>query len=69
MFVTTANFGAHHVFRSDDGGSNWLDVDRGQLPDVSHHVAIPRQSPSTVYIASDVGVFVSTDGGAAWKKT
>ena len=26
-----------------------------------------KRSPSTVYIASDVGVFVSTDGGAAWK--
>lgn len=67
VFVTVANFGASHVFRSSDGGCSWEDVDRGRLPDVPHHaIAIPRTRPATVYVANDAGVFVTNDSGANW---
>jgi photosystem II stability/assembly factor-like uncharacterized protein len=62
-----ANFGHSHIFRSDDGGLTWQDVDRGRLPDVPHHaVAISRAAPNTIYVCNDVGVFVSRDAGATW---
>ena len=62
-----ANFGHGHVFRSDDGGTTWEDLDKGQLPDVPHHaIAIARDAPNTVYVCSDAGVFVSPDGGRTW---
>lgn len=68
VYATVANFGARHVFRSKDGGSTWVDIDRGQLPDVPHHaIAISRAAPSTLYVCSDAGVHVSTDGGGTWK--
>jgi photosystem II stability/assembly factor-like uncharacterized protein len=67
VFATVANFGHSHVYRSDDGGRTWADVDRRQLPDVPHHsIAIPARSPATVYVCNDVGVFVSTDAGMTW---
>ena len=68
VYATVANFNARHVFRSKDGGSTWLDIDRGQLPDVPHHaIAIAHAKPSTLYVCSDAGVHVSPDAGNTWK--
>jgi photosystem II stability/assembly factor-like uncharacterized protein len=68
VYATVANFNARHVFRSKDGGQTWMDIDRGQLPDVPHHaIAIPRAKPMTLYVCSDAGVYVSTDAGDSWK--
>ena len=68
IFATMANFGHSHVFRSDNGGQLWTDVDAGQLPDVPHHsIAIAPDQPDTIYVCSDVGVFVSTDAGSNWQ--
>jgi hypothetical protein len=67
VFVTVANFGASHVFRSTDGGGSWLDVDRRRLADVPHHaVIIPQDRPSELYVCSDAGVFLSKDAGENW---
>jgi len=68
LYATVANFGTSHVFRSDDGGDNWSDIDGGELPDVPHHaIAIPTQSPTTLYVANDAGVFISEDDGVTWE--
>ncbi|MCC8246422.1 WD40/YVTN/BNR-like repeat-containing protein [Saccharothrix luteola] len=67
VFATVANTGGHHVFRSDDGGLTWTDVDGGRLPDVPFSsIAIPAAHPNRVYVCCDVGVFVSEDGGGRW---
>ncbi|MDT5157876.1 MAG: hypothetical protein QOH51_2233 [Acidobacteriota bacterium] len=67
LYATVANFGHSHIFRSHDGGVTWEDIDKGQLPDVPHHsIAIPPDSPSTIYVCNDVGVFVSLDSGNTW---
>jgi len=67
VFVSVANFGASHVFRSVDAGHSWTDIDRHQLPDVPHHaIVIPRAKPRTVYVANDVGVFISSNAGESW---
>ena len=63
LFATVANFGQSHVFSSRDGGKTWEDMDRGQLPDVPHHVVVIRpDDPKTVYVGNDAGVFVSHSG-------
>ena len=68
LFATVANFGHSHVYRSDDGGTTWADVDGGQLPDVPHNaVVIQTDQPDRVYVANDIGVFASTDGGRNWR--
>ena len=67
VFVSVANFGHPHVFRSDDGGSSWRDADRGQLPNVPHNALLVRpDAPNIVYACSDAGVYVSGDAGVSW---
>jgi len=67
VYATVANFGNRHVFRSTDGGSTWIDIDGGGLPDAPVHcVTIPAAHPERVYICGDAGVFVSDDQGASW---
>jgi photosystem II stability/assembly factor-like uncharacterized protein len=67
VVVTVANSGNSHVFRSRDGGLNWSDIDRGALPDAPHHAVLIRpDTPTEIYVCSDAGVYVSTDGGAKW---
>jgi photosystem II stability/assembly factor-like uncharacterized protein len=66
LYVAVANFGHAHVFRSKDGGDTWEDIDKGQLPDVPHHVVMIRGDElSKVYAGNDAGVFVldTTTGG------
>jgi photosystem II stability/assembly factor-like uncharacterized protein len=67
VFATVANFGHSHLYRSKDGGANWEDIDRGRLPDVPHSsLVIPSDSPETIYVCNDIGVFVSPDSGETW---
>lgn len=69
VFVTVANRGNSHVFRSEDGGTTWADVDQGALPDAPFHsIAYPASRPHTVFVCGDAGVFVSTDLGQSWKQ-
>jgi photosystem II stability/assembly factor-like uncharacterized protein len=67
LYATVANFGNSHVFRSADGGLNWVDIDNGQLGDAPlHSIAVPVAHPTRVYACGDLGVFVSDDEGATW---
>ena len=67
LYVSVANFGHSHLFRSNDGALTWEDVDKGQLPDVPHSsIVVPRDAPQTIYVSNDVGVFASYDDADTW---
>jgi photosystem II stability/assembly factor-like uncharacterized protein len=67
VFATVANFGHSHVFRTRDGGLTWEDMDKGQLPDVPHHVAVIRMDElDKVYVGNDAGVFVLETATGRW---
>ena len=67
LYVTVGGAGYSHVYRSEDGGSTWRDMDRGQLPDAPHHAILSlADQPETLFVACDVGVFRSNDGGENW---
>jgi hypothetical protein len=54
------------VFRSDNGGTNWLDVREG-LPDIAiNAIEIDPVNPDTVFVAADVGVYRSANAGVVW---
>ncbi|MBI2398161.1 MAG: hypothetical protein HYV17_10215 [Xanthomonadales bacterium] len=62
--------GGAHVWRSGDGGSSWSALNGesdGRLPDVPvHSIAIDPADPRRLYLGTDIGVFVSLDGGQHW---
>jgi len=67
LLLTVGGFGHSHVYRSEDGGLSWLDVDAGQLANVPYHaLAVPHARPDEVYVGGDAGVVMSHDFGNTW---
>jgi uncharacterized protein (TIGR03437 family) len=55
-----------HVFRTLDGGATWLDIS-GNLPNVPvNDMVLDPDLPGTIYVATDVGVFVTGNTGVSW---
>jgi photosystem II stability/assembly factor-like uncharacterized protein len=47
-----------HVFRSEDWGDTWTDIDRGTLPNVVYHAAAyETKPPYRLFIGGDAGVW------------
>ena len=67
---------AGHVFKSTDGGANWTLADGTQtagnvnaIADIpAHSVAVDPNDNQRIYVGTDLGVFVSLDGGANWAR-
>jgi hypothetical protein len=67
---------AGHVFKSADGGNTWTLADGTQtagnvnaIPDIpAHSVVIDPNNSQRIYVGTDLGVFVSLDGGANWAR-
>jgi len=65
-----------HVFKSTDGGATWTLADGTQtannpnsIPDIpAHSVTVDPTNSQRIYVGTDLGVFVSLDGGANWYK-
>lgn len=71
VYATYGNFGGAHVYRSRDGGMNWTVLDgvgSSSLPDIPVHCLVVDPSDSSrIYLGTDLGVFVSVDGGTRWQ--
>jgi hypothetical protein len=70
VYATYGNFGGRHVYRSTNGGVTWTSTDgdgaRG-IPDIPvHSIVVDPDDSSRLYLGSDVGVFISLDGGGSW---
>lgn len=67
--------GQLRVYRSTDGGANWVDTSRG-LPEQPHYVGVLRDSmavdalePAGVYFGTSMGeIFYSPDSGESWSQ-
>jgi photosystem II stability/assembly factor-like uncharacterized protein len=67
-FIGVQGFGSGHVFKTTNGGEGWDDIS-GNLPNTPvNSIVIDPLSPDDVYVATDVGVFVVTDGGKTGSK-
>ncbi len=73
-YIAFGGFGAAtpgnngHVYATTDGGKTFRDA-TGNLPDVPvNSVVIDPSDPNTIYVGSDVGTFVSTNGGRVYKR-
>jgi len=57
-----------HVFRSDDNGDNWIDIS-SNLPQfaVNDVIVYPESNDEIIFVATDGGVFYTTDAGSSWE--
>ena len=64
--------GQNHVYRSTDGGRTWTGIDREGdtgVPDIPVlAVTVDPQDSRRIYLGTDLGVFVSTDGAVSWAR-
>jgi uncharacterized repeat protein (TIGR01451 family) len=55
-----------HLFKTTDGGAHWTNIS-GNLPDSPLNTVIVDPSfPNTLYAGTDVGPYVTTNGGFTW---
>jgi len=56
-----------HVFRSDDKGQTWIDISTG-LPEAPvNEIVVDPEKPGYLYVATDFGVYYSTNLGGGWQ--
>jgi len=64
---TTLYAAKDNIFKSEDGGSNWVLSSNGFPEREARYLAIDPQTPSTIYVGTfGSGVYKSVDGGANW---
>lgn len=65
-YATVSTFDQAHVWKTTDGGKNWMPIDR-DIPNVpATSVAVDPNNAQRVIIGTDLGVFISIDGGENW---
>jgi hypothetical protein len=68
-YVTIMGFQTSHVWKTTNAGASWTDF-TANLPDVPANAVVidsgASLSDGAVYVGTDVGVFASGTGGAAW---
>jgi uncharacterized protein (TIGR03437 family) len=63
LTVGVSGFNTGHVFRTVDLGLSWEDIS-GNLPDIPvNAVLVDGLSPQTIYLGTDIGVFVFLEDG------
>jgi photosystem II stability/assembly factor-like uncharacterized protein len=72
LVLAMAGYGTGHVWKGTLSGANWTWSDLSgtspnRLPDApANALEIDPTAPNTMYVGTDVGVWVTTDGGANW---
>lgn len=69
-YSSFSNFEEGHVWKTEDGGTTWNPIDgtgEGALPDLPvHTIAVDPTQTDRLYVGTDLGIFVSLDGGGSW---
>lgn len=69
-YATYSTFTGNHVWRTIDGGITWSSIDgtgAGALPDIPvHALVVDPANTARLYVGTDLGVFVTSNGGTSW---
>jgi hypothetical protein len=70
LYIGCSGYGGARVLRSLDGGATWTNVSGsgpGALPNLPVNCLVLDECDyDKVYLANDIGVFRTTDGGVSW---
>ncbi|MBI4854078.1 MAG: hypothetical protein HY819_19965 [Acidobacteria bacterium] len=67
IYASLGGFQTGHIFKSTTGGGNWQDIS-GNLPDVpAMALAINPSNSQNLFLGTDIGVFMTLDGGKNWQ--
>ncbi len=71
-YATYSTFGGTHIWKSTDAGASWFGIDgvgNTEIPDIPvHSIVVDSTDSQTLYAGTDIGVFVSLDGGTNWAR-
>ncbi len=66
FFVTFSGFFNEHIYKTTDLGKTWISLGKS-FPDIPvNSVALHPIDENLVFVATDIGVFASYDGGKEW---
>jgi len=69
-YATYSTFGGAHVWKTTNGGESWTSIDGAGatgIPDIPVHcIVVDPSNRARLYVGTDLGVFISDDGGAPW---
>ena len=76
LYATVSTYnsstGTGHVFKSVDGAVTWTSIDGSGvtgIPDIpAHCILVDPTNPNILYLATDIGLFVTLNGGATWDR-
>ncbi|KXK56951.1 MAG: hypothetical protein IPM61_11590 [Chlorobi bacterium] len=66
VYATFSGYNRRHVYRSDDDGANFVDI-TNNLPNIPvNAIEVDPINKDRLFVGTDIGVFVSLDGGGTW---
>ena len=54
------------VFKTEDFGDTWASISGNLPPEIIYVIFEDRQNPDLFFVGTDIGVFVTLDGGTNW---
>lgn len=57
-----------HVYRSDDFGGTWISLVGEGLDGYAHVIAQDPVNPELLYLGTEMGLYISLDGGGQWAR-
>jgi photosystem II stability/assembly factor-like uncharacterized protein len=69
IYAAFGGFQAGNLWRSNDGGQSWTDISQSLPQAPMRDISLHPQRSAWIYLATQVGLFASEDGGNTWSPT
>jgi photosystem II stability/assembly factor-like uncharacterized protein len=69
VFLGFGGLADQNLWRTTDGGAHWTDASRGLPRSPVRDIVFHPEKTNIVYVATEVGVYVSEDGANSWNAT